>query len=219
MPFIENQTRIYVSIVDGMFAVRSSESDTKAVKRELKTGHTIWERRYKSLEGRLKEISFKINDYMGKKWEDLNLLVFDGSDHYQISMPFPGKYSNSFLRVVKNIPLDSNIILNPWTKMVGDKTKAALFINIPGTKESVPWYYTKEDPKGMPELVQYTIPGSDEIKYSDVNRNNFLRHVINEEIAPRLREIWSSPIPPAATTNFTEAPVDLPDGPDDDLPF
>lgn len=220
MPFGESQSRIYVSIVEGMLAVRSSESDAKAVKRELKTGHTIYENRYKFLSGKLKEIGFKTNDFNGKKWEDLYLLIFDGQDHFQLSMPFPGKYSISVLRVIKNVDLNSTITFTPWTKTINDKVKAALFFNMQGTKESVPWYYTKDDPKGLPELVPYSVPGSTEQKWSDVERNKFFKQMIENDIVPELRKLWQSAPAAEALKPNTDMHSDI-DAPDavDDLPF
>lgn len=220
MPFGESQAKVFVSIIEGMFAVRSSEADTKAVKRELKNGTVVYERRYKTLTGKIKEIGFRTNDFNGKKWDDLYLLIYDGADHYQLSMPFPGKYSISVLRTIKNVDLHSNITFAPWTKTVNDKVKAALFFNLPGTKESVPWYYTKDLPNGLPELVPYTVPGSTEMKYSDVDRNKFFRSMIETDIAPKLRAIWYEQ-PGTAESVIPPVAAELPDlsGPDDDLPF
>lgn len=219
MAFGESMSKIYVSIVDGMLAVRSSESDAKAVKRETKTGQVIFERKYKNLEGRIKEVGFRTNDYNGKKWEELFVLVHDGQDHYQLGMPFPGKYSLSFLRAVKNVDLKATISFNPWSKTVDGKVKAVLYMNIKGAAESVPWYYTKDTPNGLPDLVPYTVPGSDETKYSDVERNKFFRSMIETDIAPKLRAIWNDQ--PAATESFIPPPPDVNDLPDatDDLPF
>lgn len=219
MPFGESQSRVYVSIVDGQLAVRSSDADTKAVKRELKTGHIIYERRYKNVTGRLKEIGFRVNDFNGKKWDDLYLLIYDGQDHYQISMPFPGKFSLSVLRSIKNAPLEKNITFSPWTKTKSDgKISASLFMNPEGTKDSVPWYFTPDDPKGLPDLVPYTVPGSEETKWSDVERNKFFRSMIETEIAPKLRQLWESPLSQAATQPVITDPADIIE-PVDDLPF
>lgn len=219
MPFGESQARVYVSIVDGLLAVRSSESDPKAVKRELKTGHTIYERRYKNVTGRLKEIGFRSNDFGGKKWDDLYLLIYDGQDHYQISMPFPGKYSLSVLRVIKNVDLAAEITFSPWTKTKADgKVSASLFLNPTGSKESVPWYFTKEDPKGLPELVPYTVPGSADTKWSDVERNKFFRNMIEADIAPRLQAVWAAPPISKVYVDTPTDPNEITD-PVDDLPF
>ena len=188
MGFSNPQSRIYVTIQDGQFAVRSSESDPKAVKRETKTGSLVWECRYKALSGRITDLYFKNNDFNGKKWEDLVMVIDDGQDLYQLSMPFPGKFSLSILRSIKNAPLDQVISFNPWTKVKDGKTKAALFMNLPGKKESVPWYYTVEAPNGLPELVPYSIPGDAETKWSDVERNKFLRAMVEGEIQPLLRD-------------------------------
>lgn len=220
MGFGESQSRIFVSIVDGMLAVRSSEADAKAVKRETKTGAVVFERKYKFLTGRIKEIGFRTNDFNGKKWDDLSILIYDGTDHFYLSTPFPGKYSLSFLRAIKNADLSADIQFTPWTKTVNDKVKASLFLNVKGSKESVPWYYTKETPNGLPDLVPYTVPGSEETKYSDVNRNKFLRNMIETEIAPKLQQIWNERPPAQASSPVVNEPSfdDLPDA-TDDLPF
>lgn len=220
MGFGESQSKIYVTIVDGMLAVRSSESDAKAVKRETKSGQVVFERKYKNLSGRIKDIGFRSNDFGGKKWDDLVILIDDGKEHFQLSTPFPGKYSVSFLRCIKNVDLKATITFNPWTKTVDGKVKAALFLNMPGVKESVPWYYTQDNPNDLPDLKPYTIPGSTETKYSDVERNKFLREMIENDIAPKLREIWYQKTP-AAASHEPEPPgiSDLPDDPNDDLPF
>lgn len=220
MPFGESQAKVYVTIFEGMLAVRSSESDSKAVKRELKTGHIIYERRYKSLTGRIKEIFFRTNDYNGKKWEELAILIYDGQDHYQLSMPFPGKYSLSFLRAIKNADLSKDIQFNPWTKTVNDKVKAALYMNQGNAKESIPWYFTMETPNGLPELVPYTVPGSEETKWSDVERNKFLKAMVEKELVPQLAAIWHSGAMPAAATMPPEVmDADGINEPGDDLPF
>jgi len=223
MPFGDSQSKVYVSIIDGMLAVRSSESDAKAVKRELKNGTVIYERRYKTLEGKLKDVFFKSNDFGGKKWDDLVLLIFDGTDHYQLSMVFPGKYSNSVLNTIKNVDFNSTIIFSPWTKTVNDKVKAALFFNIPGQKNSVPWYFTKDTPNGLPELVPYTVPGSNDTKWSDVDRNKFYKHMIEHDIRPTLQKVWHSPVASEARREEVIEPLDTFTSSDpeaiDDLPF
>lgn len=217
MPFTESLSKVYVSIVDGKFAVRSSESDPKAVKRELKTGKTIYERYHGALAGKIKEINFKNQDFNGKQWEELQVLMFDGTDHYLVQMPFPSNYSNSFLRAIKNADLTKDVSLSPWRKVVNDKVKSALYINQGG--DSIQWYFgtTPETKNGLPDLVPYTIPGSKDVKYSDVDRSNFFRDFIAFEISPALRELWNkdSSTPAESKVPATE---EVPE-PGDDLPF
>jgi hypothetical protein len=216
MPFGESQSKIYVSIVDGQLAVRCTESDPKAVKRELSNGTTIFERRYRNYTGRIKEIGFRNQEHNTKKWEELFIIINDGQDLVQLQMPFPGKYSNSLLRAIKNADLAKEMTFSPWTKTVNDKVKACLYINQAGKKESVAWFYTQENPNGLPDLVPYTVPGSSETKYSDVERNKFLRNMVETEIAPALQKIWSTA--QAIDPVIHPDPVEIID-PVDDLPF
>jgi hypothetical protein len=221
MGFGESISRIYVSIVDGKFAVRSSESDPKAVKRELKSGHIIYERRYQTLEGKLKEVSFRKSDFNGKQWEELHLLLSDGADNYQVQMVFPGRYANSFLRAVKNVNFKENIILSPWQKIVDGKTKQAMYINQKSLADSVPWYYgvTPETANGLPALVPYSVPGSTEQKYSDIDRNNFFKEMIERDINPVLRQESGSAAPLEARTAQPILDAESITEPIDDLPF
>ena len=222
MGFSNPQTKIYVTIQEGIFAVRSSESDPKAVKRETKSGSTIWECRYKQLSGRISDLYFKQNDFNGKKWEDLVMVINDGADLYQLSMPFPGKFSLSVLRAIKNAPLDQVISFNPWTKIKDGKTKAALFMNPIGSKDSIPWYFgMNEQANGLPDLVPYTVPGDAETKWSDVNRNKFLRNMVEQDIQPILRSQNPVHIPIEASnaSMATVTDIQVAEPFDDDLPF
>jgi hypothetical protein len=225
MGFGETTQKTYVTILDGKLAVRSDQANPKAVKRTTKAGKDVYELLYPSFTGRLKDVYFKDREHENKKWEELHLLIFDDIDHVLIQIPFPSRYSNSFLRAIKNADLQKPMTLNPWYKVVGDKTKAAIYINQDG--DPVEWYYgaTPETANGLPALVPYSVPGDSEIKYSDVERNKFIKNMVENELRPALKTLWNNrpPVTAAANAAHIEPPDDIEPGsitePVDDLPF
>lgn len=218
MAFQENVNKVYVTIVDGLFAIRSSEADPKAKKRVRKDNSEVWELLFKSYTGTLTEITFRNQDLNGKKWEEMHLHMKDGAENIQIQMPFPSKYANSFLRALPNVDFTAPMKITAWQKIVNDKRKQALFINQPvDSQQSVPWFYTQENPNGLPDLVPYTVPGSSDVKYSDVERNKFFKEMVTNKINPILKQSINY-TPVSNTIPDAEEPDDITE-PVDDLPF
>ena len=84
---------IYLSVIGGKFAHKTTVTDQSKVARINKKNETIYENHYAYVEGRLTEISFK----EGTFGEELILIMQDGEENYTIQMPASSANAKSFL--------------------------------------------------------------------------------------------------------------------------
>ena len=131
---------------------------------------------FDGLEGDLLDINLE-------KTETGNRMVFVTADEGQtfiLQLDMDNAYGEAFLMRMNNLDVTKPINFKPWSMDSGEwfnltgktikGTKSGLTIYQGG--EKVPVYYTKEEPNGLPDLVQKTIKG--EVKWNSDDRDNFL---------------------------------------------
>jgi hypothetical protein len=173
-----------------------------------KNGKTVHEEYCKGWKGRITAVTVRDHPEFGKFW---NITLTDDQGDAILQMNYSSGYSAAFLKMLPNIDLSSDVIFTPSLKKEGDKNKTSLFI----TQHGVPvkWFYTKDDPKGLPPLRKIKVKGKDTWDDSDIME--FLENMVNTEIVPKLGQ--------RSATSSSDAPyVDAeeiePHG-TDDLPF
>lgn len=188
---------IYLTISNGQLC-RKFNSPTKASKERVnKKGVTVNEEYYKGWKGRITGIAVQEHKEFGKFW---NVTITDEQGEAIIQMNYSSGYSAAFLKTLPNIDLDSDIVFSPNMKIENDKKKATVFITQHG--QPVKWYYTKDNPNGLPELQKMKVKGK--VTWDDSDIMEFLEKMVFTTIVPKLGK------------GAAEVDVPLPDEKDED---
>lgn len=155
----------YLSVADGNLVRQHKQANERTAERLTKTGKLVYEERFKDLTAKLDGITTRENDY-GKQWQ---LRFQDQGDYYVISLPYSSRYASSFLKALPNIDLSKEVRFMPWAmKDKNDPTKTVTGITLYQDGEKVAPYYTKEDPKGLPQMVKIKVKGKEQWDDSDM---------------------------------------------------
>jgi len=155
----------YLSVADGNLVRQHKQANAQTTERITKTGKLVFEERFKDLTAKLDGISTRENDY-GKQWQ---LRFQDGGDYYVISLPYSSRYASSFLKVLPNLDLTKEVRFMPWAmKDKLDATKTITGITLYQDGEKLAPYYTKDDPKGLPQMVKIKVKGKEQWDDSDM---------------------------------------------------
>lgn len=162
----------YLSVADGNLVRQHKQANAQTTERITKTGKLVYEERFKDLTAKLDGITTRENDY-GKQWQ---LRFQDGGDYYVISLPYSSRYASTFLKVLPNIDLAKELRFMPWAmKDKMDPTKIITGITLYQDGEKVAPYYTKEDPKGLPQMVKIKVKGKEQ--WDDSEMTAFLENM------------------------------------------
>ena len=151
----------YLSIADGKI-VRSHKEAKQGVtiSRVTKSGKTVHEEKFDSITGRIVGLKPHENDF-GKQW---HLSFTDGEESYIVTMPYSSRYSTSFLKALPNIDLSKDVKLMPWS--MTDKNDASkkvtgitMWQNDGNGFVKIAPAFTKEQPNGLPQMVQVKVKG------------------------------------------------------------
>lgn len=175
-----NSNAVYYSISDGKICRQFKEPTANTKSRINKNGKTVFEEHYDYIDGLISEINIKESDF-GKFWM---ITLSDGEQSQILQMNYSSGYANAFLKCLPNVDLTQKVKIIPSQKMEGDKKKTSLFITQHG--QPVKWYYTKDNPHGIPELKKIRVKGKDQWDDSDIME--FLEKMVNEQIKPKLQK-------------------------------
>jgi len=127
--------------------------------------------------GKLTDISVKED---GKYGAEIHLTIV-GDKTYKLQMKLDSGNGCSFMKAVPNADLSKPIEFSPWFKIIDNKKKSALYLNQDVT---IPWFFTRETPNGMPDPVKIRKGGKDEWDYYD--QVAFLKDYLLTKVKPKL---------------------------------
>lgn len=179
--FSNKESRVYFNIIDGKFCIRVPEGTQGASSRTNKVGNVVHEVYHDNFTGLLTGIRVTDSDEYGKSW---NFDFVAGGEEYTLKLSYSNSFAQNFLKILPNIDLSKEFKLTPVTKVVDGKNKSSLFINQGG--ESLKHAFTRENPNGMPDLVQVKIKGKD--TWDDSDRLEFFEKMVNDTIVHKLEE-------------------------------
>lgn len=168
----------YITILGGKFCQRVSENTAGAVARTNKLGKLVHEKFYDSFTGKLVGIKTQDGAY-GKSW------IFDFRDKdevYHLQLSYSNSFATAFLKQLPNADLTKEMKVSPSTKEVDGKNKSSLFVNQDGV--ALKHAYTRENPNGMPDMVQVKVKG--DLVWDDTDRLAFLHNMVMTTIVPKL---------------------------------
>lgn len=193
---------IYYSIADGKICRQFKEATANSKSRVNKNAKTVHEEFYDYVDGLITEINTKENDF-GKFWM---ITLMDGDQTQILQMNYSSGYSNAFLKCLPNVDLKAKVKIIPSQKQEGDKKKTSIFITQHG--KPVKWFFTKDNPNGLPQLQQIKVKGK--ITWDDSDCMEFLEKMVNEQIKPNLPKaagaVAIEPAEPQEVENMEDAP-------------
>ena len=209
-------SRVYLSISDGKIAQRYNEEVEGSVKCTNKDGtKTWWERRYPAVSGIVTNVYKRETD-----WGQRLVIDIQDGEVFSLEMNWSSRYSSGFFLSMPNIDFKQPVTFSPWMKVVGGSKKTNLYIS--QNNENVKWFWDKENPGDLPQMVQVTVKG--QTVWDDTERQAYFERYINEHVTPKLS-------PPAYPETYDTATVIDDDEPNykkpsptaidktDDLPF
>lgn len=205
--------KTYLKISDGKIALRVQEGSDGAIKCTNKDQSKVWyEKRYHSFTGKIVNVFKKESEYNGKKIYSLCLDMEDKLDLYQLEMPWSSGYSKGFFMAMPNINFDYEVTVTPWMKEVNNKKKTSLYITNYNEKENVKWFWSKEDPKDLPQMEKVLFKGEE--VWDDSKQQAYFEKYLNDNIKPKLQN--AEAIKPNESSNsfIPDEKVD-----NDDMPF
>jgi len=208
------------------------ELKTRTITKGKNEGAKRWYVEYEDVDGTLLNVELK-------KFDKVNIIevyLQDGIDTYIISIPEESAYGKDFMMAMNNIDFSKVLVIAPWSmtpeewlKLTGKKRAAnkvglTLYSGSKSKENKVLKYYTKEEPNGLPPLVQKEKKG--EITWDSDDQDNFLFKELTdwiEEAKKKLggasstsndvKDIIDISVPPVSVADLDE------DFDEDDLPF
>ena len=174
----QSESVVFLAIANGKIVRQFKQATEKSTTRINKMGREVHKEFYDSLTGILKDVATKESEY-GKFW-----IVKMQSDGvlYQIEMNYSGGYAASFLKTIPNADLNKEFTITPKLTVEGDKKKSVLFVN--QMQKGLKWFFTRDNPNGMPELAKIKVKGKD--TWDDSDRMEFLENYVKSNILPKL---------------------------------
>lgn len=199
-----NQLKTYVNIFGGNLSIQAKEGDEGAVSRKNKKDVTVWEKHYPDLTGILESIEVKKNEHL-KVWEYV-VHLSDVGMHYYLSIPCESRYGENFAKKALNLKFGQDLTVKPFdfVDKEGKKRIGVSLLQDGHLERKVPMYFTKEDPKGLPVLLEKV--DEEAYKIHNIQLNKFLREAVEAFAKPK--DV------PAENTNTTVETKD-----DSGLPF
>jgi hypothetical protein len=212
--------KIFLSVADGKIVQRVPEGTPGAVSRAKKDGKIVHEMRYAYITGMLVNIGIRKSEYQGTEIKEWVFDINDGESNYQVQMMYDSRYATSLLFALANPVIDFNqpLTITPWMKVVNDKKKTSCYLKQGET--AIDWFFTRENPNGMPELSKVMYKGKE--TWDSYDRMVFLEKYILDNVKPKLNNPFvAAPAPAANVVPRTADPdfLGAGAGDDDDLPF
>lgn len=174
---------VFLSITNGKLVRQFKQPTDKSVKRTNKVGKEVHEEFYDSLSGFITDIKTKESEY-GKFWV---ISLKDGSTTYNLETKYSSGYAVSFLKALPNVSFSEVVTLTPKLTIDGDKKSSVLFINQNGV--GLKHYWTKADPKQLPQLKQIKVKGV--ATWDDTERMEYLEDYVKSNILPLIKPVLS----------------------------
>lgn len=205
--------RAYYTMSGGAVVRQFKEPTANSKQRTNKNGKIVNEEFYDYISGVIVGITTKDSEF-GRHWI---ITLRDGNDDFILQLPYSSGYSNAFLKMLPNMNIQKKVTLIPkQTIEEGGKKKATMFATQAG--QPIKWFYTRENPNGLPELKGKPGKGAQKGKtiWDDSDIMEFLENMVAEDIVPKLPKIASSDEDTEVDEGAAAASTDEPE---EKLPF
>lgn len=137
---------------------------------------------FDNIEGKLIDLEIRDDEYQGKKYKKLCLMLNDGKESFQLQMKLDSGYGYAFCSIILNADLKAPMRIVPTYKEIDNKGKAGMFINQNG--KALKWYYTRDTPHDLPLLKQTEFKG--QVMWDNTDQQNFFYTLLLEKIRPQI---------------------------------
>lgn len=213
--FENKSTSSYFTILNGKIC-RSVPAGTEgAIERVNKLGRVVHELFNDQFTGLLVGIRVTENPSYGKSW---NFDFMSNGKEFTLQLSYSNSFAVALLKMLPNIDLSKVFTISPSVKMVEGKNQSTLFVNQDG--KAIKHAYTRENPNGMPDMVQIKVKGVD--TWDDTDRLAFLQEMVDTKIVPELKKHKVSVSSSTVDTSDFDMPESEPAHPEiseDDIPF
>jgi hypothetical protein len=179
MAAVEFNNATYYSVSDGKICRQHKQPVEGSIERTTKSNKVVHETFYRALKGKIVDIQTRENDY-GKQWS-VTLQNEDGTKDI-LQFQYSSGYAGGFLKTLPNVDLTQDVVIVPNMKIEGDKKRTTVFLQQEG--KALKHFFTKDDPKGLPELKQIKVKSK--VTWDDSDMMEFLEAYVNENIKPQL---------------------------------
>lgn len=176
--------RIYLSVAEGKIIQKVDKDTPGAISYEKEDKSVIYQLKHTYIEGFLTDINVTEKEFNGKKIKQWNLDIEDSGTNYQLQMSYSSGYASSMLKALLSPEMDFNlpVKLTPWAKVVNNKKKTSVYVSQNG--EDIKWYFTKDEPNGLPPMKQVEYKG--ELKWDDFDMMTWFEAQVKAKIVPNL---------------------------------
>lgn len=225
-----NEGMFFFSILNGYLKRTVPEHEEGAVERINSEGKKVFEKFYKEISGMLVDIQKREHESYGDSWI---ITLEDVADTCKLQIPYSSIQSDRFFRRLHNVDVNKPISIR--CGRVDDKP----FLVVDQDGKPLDYYWTKDDPKHLPPMVQKTVKGK--LVWDDTDRMAYIEMYLEKKFMPRLKSNSPNPQNPTNPQNpmvpeesypipdvppRADSPVNRPGPPppppfpeDDDMPF
>lgn len=200
MALSKGSSAIYLSIADGQLIRQHKTPTADTEERKNKNDKIVHEEKFRNLTGIISFVAKKEGKF-GPQWE---ITFVDGNENYVVQMFTSNRYATSFLKALPNVDLKEKVTFSPWSMQDGkDNTKTVTGVTMYQHGDKVFSYYTKEDPKGLPQMTQIKVKGK--MVWDSSDMDEFLEAMVLKIFPKSAAPATSTTSTPAATGGFTPA--------------
>jgi hypothetical protein len=197
---LENlQNKIYLEVFDGKITRKVPEGTDGAAPRTNKNGTLVYEMHYRAVEGVLLDIGVYKHNMYGSQWR---FTLQDGAETYCLQLSENTRALSSLLLALPSCDLKKPINIRPY-EFTNEEGKSKAGVRLTQDGKKVEWFFTREDPKGLPDLKPITIEGKE--TFDSTARMSWLRQYVDEHIVPQL-----SGLPTPEAPEVEDLPKDMP---------
>lgn len=162
----------YIKCVDGKFYLSTDKEKTTP---------------FDELEGVITDIGIKTDTFEGTPIKKIYVIMESEGELYNVSFNIESSYAGSFMTFVKNADLTQPLSLIPIMKeeeKAGKQVKR-LSVLIKQGDGFMKSFYTKDDPKGMPQMKEMKVNGKTVWDKTDLIE--FYENVVTTELKPAVK--------------------------------
>ena len=179
---IRNTNRTFLGMFQGMMTKEVSEGTPNAIKRIKKSGKEVYEIQFNTLEGYFSDIRVTEDDEGRKYW--VFVMEWEG-ETWELSVGYTSIAAKGILTRLKNMDFSKLIEFRSYW-IEGDDDVYRGFLTPYANGKKIEEYYSREDPKEMPDQVKVMINGVEQ--NDSTERMEFFQRQVVNEIIPKMRE-------------------------------
>lgn len=176
--------RIFLNTFKGSFTRRANSETEGAVSRKISKGvnkgKEIWELQFNTLSDiYIQEFERRSSDDYGYSW-NIKLAHAKSDETFTLTMPYSGRITMGLFLRLPNVDINKQMTLRLHYFEAEDKSALVVWQD----NNKIEAFWTKDDPKGMPELIKSVKDGKD--VWDSTDRMKFLENYLEKDLNPTM---------------------------------